>query len=77
MPNTPRTNTHSTTRSNLDTAVYANPDTAESGYGTPVEPGYKMHACMPRDLANLGQGIDASSIYHRVLVNGVYKSLIS
>ena len=49
-----RTNTHSTTSSNLDTAVYANLDTAKLGYTVPMELGY-LHACMPPNLAKLGQ----------------------
>ena len=67
-----RTNTHSATSSNLDTAVYANLDTAELGYGVPVEPGY-LHACMPRDLARLGQEASTSRTYSKVVGNGVYK----
>ena len=67
-----RTNTHSATSSNLDTAVYANLDTAELGYGVPVELGY-LHACMPPDLARLGQEASTSRIYSKVVGNGVYK----
>ena len=40
-----RTNTHSTTSSNLDTIVYANLDTANPRYADLVETGY-LHACM-------------------------------
>ena len=42
-----RTNTHSATSSNLDTAVYANLDTAELGYGSPLE----LRTLDPRYLA--------------------------
>ena len=43
-----RTNTHSTTSSNLDTAVFANLDTAKLGYADPLEARY-LHACMRSD----------------------------
>ena len=67
-----RTNTHSATSSNLDTAVYANLDTAELGYTVPVEPGC-LHACMPPDLARLGQEASTGPVYSKEVGSGVYK----
>ena len=52
--------------------IHANLDTAELGYTVPVEPGY-LHACMPPDLARLGQEASTSRIYSKVVGNGVYK----
>ena len=67
-----RTNTHSTTSSNLDTAVYANLDTAELGYEVPMEPGH-LHACMQPDLARLGHEASTGPVYSKVIGSGVLK----
>ena len=68
-----RTNTHSTTSSNLDTAVYTKPDTdtAELGYGVPVDTGYSR-AGMP-GLAKLGHEASTRPVYSNVIGSGVLK----
>ena len=62
-----RTNTHSATSSNLDTAVYASLDTAKLGYGVPVDTGYSR-ACMA-DEASTCPG----PVYSSVIGSGVLK----